>query len=99
MNAVKYTYNTKTKIIHHVEYENSVEKTDTGWILQKGSSPIKNENIGKVCAELTHTENSTKKPYILTIVFLENNTKEHMKQAQEAFEMFDYKNGFSMLYE
>lgn len=98
MTAIKYTYNVKTKTIHYVKYENSVEETDKGLILNKGLKPIKNENIGKICAELTHIEHKIEKPYILTIV-LKNNTDTDLEQIKNKFEKFDYTNGFSMLYE
>ena len=44
-------------------------------------------------------ENGIKKPYILTIVLLEDTAETHMKWAKKSFETFDYRNGFSMLYE
>lgn len=99
MNAVKYTYDVTTKTMNYVEYKNSVEETDKGWVLQRGSSPIKSGNMGRVCVELAYVEDSIKKPYILSIVLLEDSADTHIKWAKEAFEEFDYKNGFSMLYE
>ena len=99
MNAVKYTFDVKTKTMNFVEYKNSVEKTEIGWILKKDSSPIRSGNMGRICAELAHVENGIKKPYILAIVLLEDSADTHMEWAKKAFEEFDYKDGFSMLYE
>ena len=99
MNAVKYTYDIKTKTMNYVEYKNSVEKTDKGWVLQKGSSPIRSGSMGRICAELTYVESGIRKPYILTVVLLEDSADTHMEWAKKAFEEFNYKDGFSMLYE
>ena len=55
--------------------------------------------MGRVCAELTHAENGIRKPYILAVVLLEDSANTHMEWANKAFEEFDYKDGFSMIYE
>ena len=99
MNAVKYTYDVKTKTMKWVEYKNSVENTEKGWVLQKGSSPIRSGNMGGVCVELTHVEDGIKKPYILAIVLLEDSAETHMRWAKKAFEEFNYKDGFKMLFQ
>ncbi len=99
MNAVKYIYDIRTKTMNYMKYKNSVEKTENGWILQKGSSPIRSGNMGKVCVELTHTEDGIKKPHILTVVLLEDSADTYMEWAKKAFEEFNYKDGFTMLYE
>lgn len=88
-NAVKYTYNVKTKTMLYTEYKN-VERIDKDWILQNGSSPIKNKNIGKICTELTYVEDEIKKPYILALVLPVDNAETHMKLAKKAFENYIY---------